>query len=189
MRFKSADRLHAWMAALGVRTSGPPLQRAFCAALSAGFFLLTIASCAQAASTGKKTLELNFPHAYTMRGCTQEDAPALEIYVTQSPYTGAGDPSAPYIRFEISSPVRETLPSATFELGPLHRDPAKPGRIVRGEFVDSKESSGWLSGKLKLEHFVPDKQLSGHYDVTLPDGRRLQRSFVAVYLSRTATCG
>ena len=134
-------------------------------------------------------MELSFPHAYAMRGCTQEDAPALEIYLTQAPLVEGHDPPPPYIRFEISSRGSETLPASSFELRPLRRDLTKKGRIVRGEWSQPGEVPVWLSGKLTIDGVTPGQQVSGQYVLKLPDGRHLQNSFVAGFVARTATCG
>jgi len=134
-------------------------------------------------------MELSFPHAYAMRGCTQEDAPALEIYLTQAPLIEGHDPPRPYIRFEISSRVSETLSASSFDLSPLRRDVTKKGRIVRGEWTQPEQMPVWLSGRLSIEGTTPGEQVSGQYDLKLPDGSHLQGSFVAKFVARPASCG
>jgi hypothetical protein len=43
-----------------------------------------------------------FRYAVAQRGCTQEDAPAMEIYLTEALFSGEGTPSGPYIRVEMA---------------------------------------------------------------------------------------
>lgn len=190
MRFRkiASSDLRACLAVLGFTVPRPPMRFA-CALLSTCFVIFTVAACAQAAPSGDKKLAEDFPHAFAMRGCTQEDAPALEIYFTQTPFTGAGDPSPPYIHVEISSSPSETIAPVTLELIQMRRDPTRPGRIVRAELVEPGHDPIWLSGTILLNEAVPGRHVSGHYDVTTPVGRRLNSSFIAEYSKRTAVCG
>jgi hypothetical protein len=154
-----------------------------------GFVILTIVVCAQAASSSAETLEQTFPHVFAMRGCTQEDAPALEIYLTQTPFAGAGDPAPPYIRIEISSPPDETIQSVSLKLIQVRRDPARPGRIARAELVELGKDRVWLSGAITLDEAAPGRHVSGQYDFTTPAGLPLNRSFKADYSKRNVVCG
>jgi hypothetical protein len=42
-----------------------------------------------------------YTYALAFRGCMQEDARALEVYLTQEPYSGEASPPMPYIRIEV----------------------------------------------------------------------------------------
>jgi len=156
---------------------------------SMGLSLLASAACAQAAPPPDGSLEHSFPHAFAMRGCTQEDAPALEIYFTQTPFAGVGDPSPSYIRVEISSSPAERMEPASYSLTPVRRDPTKPGRVVRAELVESPHTSKWLTGTLTLTEVKPGQRVSGHYAFTTQEGRRLDSSFTAEFSNRSAVCG
>ena len=68
---------------------------------------------------------------------------------------GAGEPAPPYIRIEISSPPGETIQSLSFELSPLRRDPAKPGRLARAEIVQPDKDRVWLAGTVTLTEAAP----------------------------------
>jgi hypothetical protein len=153
------------------------------------FVILTIAACVQATPAGAETLDQTLTHVFATRGCTQEDAPALEIYLTQSPFAGAGEPAPPYIRIEISSPVDETIHSVSLELIQMRRDPAKPGRIARAELVESGKDRVWLSGTIMLNEAAPGQQVSGQFDFMTPTGLSLNRSFTTDYSKRNAVCG
>jgi hypothetical protein len=181
----------------GVRSSlraslavwGLPRPPAWPAGALLSTVILATAAWAQAAPPGEQKLEQTFPHASAMRGCTQEDAPALEIYLTRSPFAGTGDPSPPYIHIEISSSPQETIAPITLNLIQMRRDPAKPGRIARAELVEAERSRAWLSGTITLTEAAPGRKVSGRYAVTTPAGRRLESSFSADYSTRSAVCG
>jgi hypothetical protein len=154
-----------------------------------GLVALTIVACAQAAPLGDWQLEQEFPHAFAKRGCTQEDAPALEIYFTKISFKGAGAPTPPYIRFEISSSPGEKIESIYLKLIQLHRDPKRPGRIARAELVETGIVSTWLSGTITLTEATPGERVTGHFDITTPNGRRWVGSFIAEYSKSPSVCG
>jgi hypothetical protein len=134
-------------------------------------------------------LERAFPYAFAKGGCTQEDAPALEIYLTKARFTGTGDPSPPYIRVEISSFPGEIIAPVSLSLIQMRRDPRRSGRIARAELVESIRNPLWLSGTITLHEAVPGRQVSGHYNFTAPAGGQLDSSFIAEYSNQTAACG
>jgi len=187
-RFKESVRfaLGFRLAALGLAI---PRSPAWPAGALLGTVVLATAAWGQAASSGGQKLEQTFLHASAMRGCTQEDAPALEIYLTRSPFAGTGDPSPPYIHIEISSSPQETIAPITLTLIQMRRDPTKPGRVARAELVEAERSRVWLSGTLTLIEAAPGRKVSGHYDVTTPAGKRLESGFSADYSTRSAVCG
>ena len=190
MRFKrnASSLSRACLAVVGSKTLRPPMRLVH-ALLTAGFAVVATVAGAQGPAAGGDKSEQAFPHAYAMRGCTQEDAPALEIYFTRTPFAGGGDPSPPYIRFEISSLPSETIGPVSLALIPLRRDPTKPGRIARAELVETLRDRTWLSGTIALNEAAPGRPVSGRYDVAMPSGRRLGASFTAEYSNRSAVCG
>jgi hypothetical protein len=155
--------------------------------LSLAIFVITSAQAA-AGDDGKKMAQ-DFPFAFAMRGCTQEDVPALEIYLTQASFNGEGTPAPPYLRIEIGSPPTETIGPLSLQLMPLRRDQTKPGRIVRAELMEGGHKSTWLSGTLRLAEATPGAQVSGRYDFTSPDGATFSREFRAEYSKRPTVCG
>jgi hypothetical protein len=150
--------------------------------------LVISAASVQAAGSDQK-LEQGFPFAFAMRGCTQEDAPALEIHLTRVSFNGNGKPSPPYIHIEISSLPSETIGQAPLKLAPLRRDPAMPGRIARAELVEAPQKSVWLSGTVTINQAVPGGRVSGNYEFMMPGGATLSQSFTAEYSNRPAVCG
>jgi len=177
---------HSRPAAPGVVSPGPlRLLRSFAGAALA---MIMLGGCAMAEPTDHP-LQNKLTHVLAMRGCTQEDAPALEIYLTRAAYAGKGDPAAPYLRFEVASAASETLPAMTVSLVPLNRDTRLPGRIARGQLVETGTTPLWLSGTLSLTTAVPGKTAAGSYDVRTADGRRLHGSFSAAYSAKPTVCG
>jgi len=146
-----------------------------------------LAACVLA-SAGEQPATL-FTHAFASRGCTQEDAPALEIYLTQSPSSAPREPQRPYIRFEISAGSGDVIARGTYTLSRLRRDPGSAGRIVRAELSEVGAQPIWLSGSLTLDRAAPAKQTAGRYDLTAPDGRQFRGDFSAEYSNAPATCG
>jgi hypothetical protein len=124
-----------------------------------------------------------------MRGCTQEDVPAFEMYFTQDTYAGKGDPTAPFLHFEIGSSPTEAFAPTTLTLEDMNVSPRKPGRIVRARYVTAPGSSVWLRGTVVLDELVPGDHVSGHYNVTTPAGQRYQDSFRLKFTPTNAVCG
>lgn len=174
-------------AAMGPMVSRPPKR--LTSALRIISLALLAMTGAQAAAGDDGKLGRNFPFAFAMRGCTQEDAPALEIYLTQVSFDGQGTPSAPYLRIEIGSLPTETIGPLSLQLMPLRRDPAKPGRIVRAELMEAGHKSTWLSGTIALREATPGARVSGRYDFASPAGATFSQDFDAEYSKRPAVCG
>jgi hypothetical protein len=189
MSFKTdvSTALRSCLAAMGFTASRPPVGLG--SALRILSLVLLTLTVTQAAAEDDRKLGQNFPFAYALRGCTQEDAPALEIYLTQVAFNGEGTPPAPYLRIEIASPPTETIGPLTLQLIPLRRDPAKPGRIVRAELMESGHKSTWLSGTIALNEATPGGRASGRYDFTSPAGLTLSQNFTAEYSKRPTVCG
>lgn len=155
-------------------------------------FLMVASPCvsdAQEPSEKAKMNERALVYVLAKRGCTQEDAPALEIYFSRTKYNGGGEPKPPYLRFEISSSSRDPVMPGTHFLSGLQREPEKVERIVRGEFVETGHNGVWLKGTIVLDEVVPGGKVRGRYDVTGPGGLHLRNSFRTEYLGGPAMCG
>lgn len=113
-----------------------------------------------------------FPYAFARRGCTQEDAPAIEIYLTRVRYAGGGEPATPFIRIEIASGDLARVVDTTISLVPLSRHGIdRNQRIARAELNQSKSRTVWLKGSLRLARVEPGKGVDGRYDIVDPSGR------------------
>jgi hypothetical protein len=188
MSSRSADTTSAKRsAAASLMASWPPFA-SVSAIRNAGVAMLIMLGVPMARADEPKP-DQRFPYAFAMRGCTQEDGPALEIYLTQTEFKGDGTPAPPYLRIEIASRANETIASLSAELTPLRRDPAKQGRIVRAELMEAGQKPTWLSGKIELKEAVPGASVSGRLDFTSPTGAVFSRSFSAPYSNRSIVCG
>jgi hypothetical protein len=136
-----------------------------------------------AAATG------DFQKAFARRGCTQEDAPAVEIVLTDIGLTGSSDPSAPFLRIEIAWSNSAALVPSLLRLSPLRRPSGEAGRLARAELSEAGAEPVWLEGEVRIETVIAGKRLTGRIDVTAPDGRRLQQSFAADWIDGQAVCG
>jgi hypothetical protein len=157
--------------------------------MSTGLAAILVAPVAHAPASDTDETRPSFRQATAMRGCTQEDAPALELYFADVPFEGAGNPAPPYMRFEIGSSPGETIAASSLGLTGLRRGAGGVTRLVRAELFDSMTAHTWLSGTLALQEVRPGQDVAGRYDVRAPGGRHLAGSFVAKYVPRTALCG
>src|SRR5205807_9881156 len=126
----------------------------------------------------------NFTNAVAFHGTTQEDAPALEIYLTRKRHTGMLEPDRPYLHMEIAGRNWDALVGKDLELIPLSRhgvDPAKP--VVRAEVAFEQEKPTWLKGTLRLIKVEVARRVEGSYDFRDAAGRRWVGSFEATWLN------
>ena len=130
----------------------------------------------------------SFRYAVARRGCTQEDAPAIEIVLSTQTYSGVGEPPAPHIRVEIASSPPEGLRDVTLNLLALRRRPGEIGRIARAELVDKGRDHFWLTGSVHIASLVPDQSVSGSYNFVWESGE-LKGDFQARIVKHQAVCG
>ena len=138
---------------------------------------------------GRQTNE--FPYAVANRGCTQEDAPALEVYLTRKPFNGAGQPAKPYLRIEVGGRNWQNLLRKELQLLPLSRrgiDREKP--LVRAELnLAGQKQTVWLRGTLKLTKLEAEKGVEGSYDFSGPGERKWKGAFKASWTKGSGGCG
>jgi hypothetical protein len=136
------------------------------------------------------TIPDKFVSAVAMRGCTQEDIPALELYLTSEAYSGAGLPATPYLRIEVAWDEWGKHEGRNLELIPLSRQGGHHRRpVVRAELDLAQAGPVWLAGRLHLEKVDIDRRVEGSYVFSAPDGRILTGSFRASWISRRVVCG
>src|SRR5207237_48284 len=112
-------------------------------------------------------LAADFPHSVAIRGCTQEDAPALELYVTQQPYNGRGEPDKADLHIEIAWGDWSKMVGRDLDLVSLSRRGAeKQKHVVRAEHVVERAEPSWLKGTLRLNSVEVDHQIEGSYFFT-----------------------
>lgn len=133
----------------------------------------------------------DYRYAIARRGCTQEDAPALEIYLTRKRFEGQGEPAQSYLRIEVAWTDWTRIADSSFDLIPLSRHGVNPKQhVVRGELkIAGEKASSWLSGRLVLKNVDQGRQVEGSYDLLTPDRNPLRGTFRANWIERGAGCG
>lgn len=120
-------------------------------------------------------------HAVAMPACGPADGPAVEIYLTPTPFE-ASDPALPYVRIYIWQSLTN-LTERTW--------------IVGG---DQPGGSAWYhsspndiivatSGSVTVNRVAPDKTIEGSADLRFAGGRRVRGGFRAAWRERTMLCG
>jgi len=125
----------------------------------------------------------SFTDAVAFHGETQEDAPAVEIYLTCTPHAKVIEPVRPYLHIEVAGRNWDALIGKDIELVPLSRhglDPSKP--IVRAEVALEREKPTWLKGTLRLKKVEVGQRVEGSYDFMDAAHRRWVGSFEATWL-------
>jgi hypothetical protein len=148
--------------------------------------VLAIAGWLNATATAAE----RFAYAAAGRGCTQEDAPALEIYLTSQPFSGADLPAPPLIRIEVAWDDWMRLREREISMSPLSGgslDPQQP--LARAELEQPSTSPVWLGGTIRLMAVEPDRRVAGSYALSTPDGRAWLDGFEARWLDRRPVCG
>jgi hypothetical protein len=113
-----------------------------------------------------------FTHAVAVRGCMQEDTPALEIYLTQEPYSGEALPTKPYLRIEIAWSEWANFIERDLKLVQFSRNRLKPQQpIVRAALIE-RQAPIWLQGIVRLKKVELNKQVEGSYEFTGPNDLR-----------------
>jgi hypothetical protein len=130
-----------------------------------------------------------FPHALARRGCTQEDAPALEVLLTRTPYDGKDEPPKPYLHIEIEWGDFSRLAGKELELIPLSRHGVDPKKLIVRAGLVADGAPVWLSGTLCLKRVEIDKQVEGSYRFAAPDKSVWVGKFKSPWVAGRHTCG
>lgn len=128
-----------------------------------------------------------FAHAIAGNGCTQEDIPGLEIFLTANDWKGEKPATAPYIRIEMTR-LRTEL-AVDVELSPLKRDPAQRTLARAALHAADKTSPTWLSGSMHVQQDVTTRFVRGSYSFCAEDRRCFSGSFIAPWRPGSARCG
>jgi len=119
-------------------------------------------------------------------GCTQEDIPAVEIFLTTRWWDGKDSPPIPYVRIEAAG-LTPGAPGA-LELSPLRRDPSRR-TLARAELHRDGGGPAWLSGSLRLGGVTAGRPVEGTYTFCVEPGRCLEGRFSAPWRPGRARCG
>jgi len=131
-----------------------------------------------------------YTYALASRGCMQTDARALEVYLSQKPYSGEAAAPMPYIRIEIEWSDWENVVGKDLKLAQLSRrgpDPHMP--TVRAELDLERQERIWLRGTLRLKKVEVNKQVEGSYEFTGPNNLKWTGMFKAQWGKDGPGCG
>ena len=112
----------------------------------------------------------------------QNDARALEVYLTQEPYSGEGPAPMPYIRIEIEWSDWENVVGKELKLAQRSRpkpDPHMP--TVAAELNPERQKRLWLLGALRLNKVEVNKQVEGSYEFVGPNNLKWTGAFKALW--------
>jgi hypothetical protein len=121
-----------------------------------------------------------YTYALASRGCMQTDAPALEVYLTQEPYSGKAPPPKPYIRMEIEWGDWKNAVGKDLKLV-YRRGPDTQTPIARAELNLERQERIWLRGTLRLKKVEVNKQVEGSYEFAGPNNLKWTGAFKALW--------
>jgi len=130
-----------------------------------------------------------YPYALARRGCMPNDAPALEIYLTQEPYNGELLPLKSYLRIEIAWDDWRELIGKEVKLAQFSQrklDPHTP--IVHASLNLKRRTPIWLQGTLRLKKVEVNKHVEGSYEFSGPNNLKWTGEFKAQW-GKTQDCG
>jgi hypothetical protein len=131
-----------------------------------------------------------YTYALASRGCMRNDAPALEIYLTQEPYSGEAPPPKPYLRIEIAWGDWGKLVGKDLKLAQIPRrklDPQTP--IVHASLNLERRTPVWLQGTLRLKKVEVNKEVEGSYEFAGPNDLKSTGTFKAQWGKDGLPCG
>ncbi len=128
-----------------------------------------------------------YTYALASRGCMQNDARALEVYLTQEPYSGKAPPR-PYIRMEIEWSDWKNVVGKDLKLV-YRRGPDTQTPTVRAELNLERQERIWLRGTLRLNKVEVNKQVEGSYEFTGPNNLKWTGTFKAQWGRDGLDCG
>jgi len=121
-----------------------------------------------------------YTYALAFRGCMQEDARALVVYLTEEPYSGEAWAPTPYISIEIEWSNWENVVGKGLKLAQLSQrgpDPQMP--TVRAALNLERQKPAWLRGMLRLKKVEVNKQVEGSYEFAGPNNLKWTGMFTA----------
>ena len=132
-----------------------------------------------------------FSEASGRQGCSQEDAPAMEIYLTRVRFAGGLVPPRPFIRLEIAGRNQAAMLGKAIDLAPLSRagrDPALP--LARAEFHgEASAAHEWLRGKITLRSVEASRAVEGSYELKGSGAEVWKGTFSARWIASAGGCG
>jgi hypothetical protein len=141
--------------------------------------LPAVASCADSSP-------LTFAHSIAGNGCTQEDIPGVEIFLTADAWSGQAPAPVPYIRIEVARPHAGA--PIDIEMSPLKRDLAK-ATLARAALHRDKSPTVWLTGILHFQQDSASRSVAGSYSFCADDRTCFSGSFAAPWRPGPTRCG
>jgi hypothetical protein len=129
-----------------------------------------------------------YTYALASRGCMQTDARALEVYLTQEPYSGEAAAPMPYIRIETKWSDWKNVVGKDLKLA-YRRGPDAQTPTVRAELNLERQERIWLRGTLRLKKVEVNKQVEGSYEFAGPNNLKLTGVFKAQWGKDRLPCG
>jgi len=131
-----------------------------------------------------------YTYAVAFRGCMSTDARALEVYLTQHPYSGEAAAPTPYIRVEIEWSNWENVVGKDLKLAQVsQRGPGPHMPTAHAELNLERQMPVWLQGTLHLKKVEVNKQVEGSYEFTGPNNLKWIGSFKAQWGKDRLPCG
>jgi hypothetical protein len=131
-----------------------------------------------------------YAYALASRGCMQNDASALEIYLTQGPYSGEAAPPKPYLRVEIAWADWGKLVGKDLKLAQFsRRQLGEQTSIVHASLNLERRTPVWLQGTLRLKKIEVNNQVEGSYEFYGPDNLKWIGAFKAQWGKDRLPCG
>jgi hypothetical protein len=131
-----------------------------------------------------------YTYALAFRGCMQEDARALEVYLTQKPYSGEASAPTPLFRIEIKWSNWENVVGKDLKLVQVSQrgpDPQLP--TARAALYFEGQNPVWLRGALRLKKVEVNKQVEGSYEFAGPNNFKWTGMFKAQWGKNRPPCG
>jgi len=152
---------------------------------------LVILTLGAALGVAARADSVGLGHAVARRGCTQEDAPALELYLSRASYDGSptAEPTEPYLRVEVAWGAWTRPGGESLRLVPLDRRAERQAPVVRAEWHAGRAAPVWLHGTLRLRRVEVGRRVVGSYAFEGPAGDRLSGRFTAAWVEARGGCG
>lgn len=125
-----------------------------------------------------------FPVAWMVTSCSPVDGPAVELYLGQAVPGEASNPSGPHVRIAIDA-------SAEVVRGNRYASDDDPPSIFAAQHcVDRDQCHTLTSVTIEFDDSGDTaKEYTGHLQITLPDGSKLQGRFHAELHELLILCG
>jgi hypothetical protein len=129
--------------------------------------------------------------ATARRGCTEEDLPAVLIFLSSEHPRSDSFPPKPFIKIEIATTNLFSLKGQELALIPLNRNEGPQGkRVVRAQWQSTESAKPiWLYGNMHIEDVDAAQRIRATYKFRGPSDEQLEGRFDAQWQSVASVCG